>query len=331
MRDYTPLVRVEVKHDYFQPESLVEHRLEPSPATMAFLQRGGFRWVSDRASHTLYADSRLVGPAARRPGWLGQAPGVLCFCFEPTWRDFGWVTALPATEADEVLVYAASLVAGEDGPTTAEGPVAAALRSRGFPFHMGASSGAEASVTDGWGRPAVHRDQGTAGYYRVGREGLPPQPVLVEPSLALHRPMLVLVLGDLVPALGAGKKRRPGPTRTVLLHLLSRATTWRYHVFNHAGDGRGYRIQPAMHNGGGDALGAPRFRRVSGVRGPSGELSVSFESERRRPIPLRRRPRERFQLVGAEGVLMQPLPVPGPALARGAGASTYCSDMMVYL
>ena len=293
MSDYLPMFQVEVRHEYFEPAGFLEHRLSPSPASARWLSRRGFRWVSEGAMHTLYADCALLNPAGGCRAWLKAAPDTLCFGFESSWPGFAWATALPGTAVDRIPIYTAALTRTKAG-IQAQGPVVAAL-----------------------GRPAILDDGGEV-------------PVLAEQDTEFRKPLLLLVVSGVIRKLER-MLRGPGPGDTVSLRFSSRATTWRYHVFNLGGRGRGYRVEPANGRNGADGSNWPRFQSVAGIRGPGGAVSLSFESDPDQQIPMRWRPRERFQLVGKEGVLMQPLPLPGPALSRGSVRPVLCSEMVVNL
>lgn len=345
MKPFSPLLRVRVEHAYFESEPFTEFVLRPTPGTRAALGRAALVWIREEDGYALYRDPAVWGSAAGRPG-ESAVPGMIALAFDTFWDAFGWVTPLPSVRSGEVRLYSASL--DPRGPTAAlaSGPVATPIRPLIFTVppeaYAADAAAAGAAVSDGSGRalPVPVVPQGGAwrvdlsgwgpGCYQWNRGEAEPAPLLVEPDLMFDRPIAVLALRGfrelcLAPDSDAGGER------ILRLSFPTRPTVWRYHVFPGELGGGEYSIRSARASEEPESAMAPVFGQVPGIPGPRGEVSLSFESEAAQPIPMRHRPRDRFQLLRNGTVVMNPLPVPGPTLALSRVEGTVCSEMIVYL
>lgn len=345
MKPVPPLFRVQVGHAYFESEPFREFILRPTPGTRSALRRAALVWIRDEDGYALHRDPAVWASGRGRPGETA-IPGTIAFAFDTSWDAFGWATPQPTLRAGEVPLYSANLDAQGPSVALAVGPVVTPIRPLIFtvpPESYAVDAAASgAAVSDGSGRalpvPVVAR----AGAWRVDLSGwgpgcyqwnrgeAEPTPLLVEPDLAFDRPTAVLALRGFRD-LCLARDLSEGEDRLLRLSFPTRPTVWRYHVFpGELGAGE-YSIRSAHAGEDQESELGPVFGQVPGIPGPRGEVSLSFESEAARPIPMRHRPRDRFQLLRDGAVVMNPLPVPGPTLAWSRFEGTGCSEMIVHL
>jgi hypothetical protein len=115
----------------------------------------------------------------------------------------------------------------------------------------------------------------------------------------------------------------------------ARSSVWRYDIFAGGQPAGKYSIGEHPAADGASASGGERpaeplsFAEV--FTGRSDELSVAFESDPARLIPMRVRPAHQFQLVRDGRVIVEALPTPALSLNRSARGDALCSRMFVHL
>lgn len=346
---YIPWCRIEVRHDYFSGEACPGTELIPTPSTAKAMARLGLvaRWVGTQ--FTLYLPS--PGRGAR---WM-EILLAQEFTFRLVSRSegFQYYTALPMEEGKILYLTTRSGGKPAGGKLTEKQDVSAAdllpLTSGAFIFEpaMLLARGGTLEVCDRRGvtvtsakvpasrKCAIDATPFGPGRYTIESAGKTISSFVAETGLSgAPAVALVSIFGADVPTGG-----KP-PVYTVTWP--ARSTVWRYDLIPDAPSTDTFKITEASagaRSGGAGAAGRSKrggpalvtFKQLKHVTDAPTQDSISFESDPARPIPMRARPSQQFQLLRGGRVLIEALPTPALSFNRGADGAGLCSRMFVHL
>lgn len=351
---FAPVFRMEVFHQYLAGGAYSDFAVSPIGETKKMLDRFGLIGAQAGNQFSLYADGSRMRAFAQPDGQTAFAALDLIFVAKFRDTNFARYTDLPWSEGSLLLFTNRSPTPGRHRRRLTAGPFVSAgdlypVHPGGFQFQTPKSAAASTPrwVLDSGGKKIIRLpdpvngqvtvdlgplakgchsiEQGTRKIYRFfSSEGIflfPPHALIVISGAQMLR--CITIAAD--PGSAAGG----GPSSPPVVHTLtfpSRATVWRYDIFNHgAANPKEFSVATGLN-------GPPvSFARVPGIAGAGGEISIAFESVSSRPIPLQARPPQRFQLLRQKRVVLDPLPTPGLTLGRSAKGRALRSEMFVYL
>jgi len=347
MADYQPWCHIDVLHEYFDGAGQPGCEVTPTPTTRKVLERFGM--IVGAAGHrfTIYTDSQ------RPDNGFSEtiASKELIFRLSVRGDAFQLYTDLPRRPGHVLLLStgAVGVVAG-GGPLTTGSQVSEddllALTTESFDYQTKPplAGGTKLQVIDRSGNqfatvtatrsPGLPIDVGGfgPGSYTLVRGKRQIYAFMAEPSL-IGAPSIgvVSIFGrDVLESVSRGTKKptklgnkAAAPVYTVTYP--ARSSVWRYDIFAKGQTAGNYSVSESP---GHDAMS---FTPVEGVRTPAGGLSMSFESDATRPIPMRARPAHQFQLLDDRRVILDALPTPALGLNRGSDGRQLCSRMFIHL